>query len=286
MTRDLAPRRFRLLATLASLGLVAALIVSPAPVAAADSMTNPQAELAMVAALNANRTAMGLVPLRIDERLMSIARARSADMVAKNYFDHKQPDGRYVFDILTAKAITWFGAGEIIAQNSDPTLQASIDHADDQWMHSPSHKAIIVSTSMNYVGVGLAVRPSGVKVWTAVTIKGPDRTGATAVAAKPTVTAGTTARTKRITVSWSGADVPLQVLTSGFHAFKVERRTDGGAWTTVSASTTVKAMTLSLATSHTYEFRVTARDKAGNWGSPSIVVQALSGRTSGTWPRR
>ena len=52
---------------------------------------------------------------------MAIARARSADMVAKHYFSHTQPDGRNVFDILTAQHITWYGAGEIIAWNNYPT---------------------------------------------------------------------------------------------------------------------------------------------------------------------
>ena len=269
---------------MAVLGLLAAFIVGPAPVAATEEMSISQAEFAMVDALNADRTAAGLVPVQIDTRLMAIARARSADMVKYDYFGHTQRDGRNVFDILTAKGITWYNAGEIIAQNNYATLQQSVDGADYQWMHSSGHKAIVLSTSMNYVGVGLAIRPSGTKVWTAVYIKGPDRTGAKATAAKPTVTTGTTTRTKRVTVSWTGADVKLQVLTSGLYSFKVERRVDGGAWTTVYSSTTAKSMTLSLATNHTYEFRVTARDKAGNWGSPSIVTQFLSRST--IWVRR
>ena len=65
-------------------------------------MTISQAEQAMVDALNADRTAAGLVPVQVDSRLMSIARARSVDMATKHYFSHTQPDGRNVFDILTA----------------------------------------------------------------------------------------------------------------------------------------------------------------------------------------
>ena len=57
----------------------------------------------MVDLLNADRTAAGLVPVRVDARLMAIARARSVDMATKHYFSHTQPDGRNVFDILTAK---------------------------------------------------------------------------------------------------------------------------------------------------------------------------------------
>jgi chitodextrinase len=39
-------------------------------------------------------------------------------------------------------------------------------------------------------------------------------------------------------------------------------------------------MTLTLATNHTYEFRVAARDNAGNWGAWSTVKTTL-GRSVG-----
>jgi chitodextrinase len=35
--------------------------------------------------------------------------------------------------------------------------------------------------------------------------------------------------------------------------------------------TTRTSMTLDLAANHTYEFRVAARDKAGNWGAWSLA---------------
>jgi uncharacterized protein YkwD len=264
-TRSLGHGR---LATLAALALLtAAALCAPASVAAVDSASLSAAETKMVDLLNADRTAVGLVPVRVDSRLMAIARARSNDMVARNYFDHTQPDGRNVFNILTAQGIAWYTAGEIIAYNGY-ALDVTADGANYQWMHSAGHKAIIVSTSMNYVGVGLAVDDTtGKKVWTAVYIKGPDRTGAKADVAAPTVTGGTSFLTRRIVVSWSGADVPLQVLTSGFHSFQVQRRTDAGAWTTIWVSPTVRSMSLNLPTGHTYEFRIAARDNAGNWGA-------------------
>ncbi len=83
MVFHIAPRRFRL-APLLSLALLAAVVAAPAPTAADDTMTVSAAESAMVAALNADRTSRGLVPVRVDARLMAIARARSTDMVANN----------------------------------------------------------------------------------------------------------------------------------------------------------------------------------------------------------
>ena len=256
--------------------LVGAFLVPATASAATDPWTVSQAEQQMVKLLNADRTSAGLVPVQVDSRLMAIARARSTDMATKHYFSHTQPDGRNVFDILTAQKITWYGAGEIIAWNNYPTLDLSTSNANSQWMNSPGHKAIILSTTLNYVGVGLAVdAASGKKYWTGVFIKGPDRTGATSTTKAPTVTAGTTTTTKRVTVGWTGADVKLQVLTSGFNYWQVQRRTDGGAWTTVWTSTTQASMTLELAGGHTYQFRTAARDKAGNWGAWSTVSTTL-----------
>src|SRR4051794_37324816 len=207
---------------LAGVALVAALttaIVAPgqvaATVAAPDAATISAAETAMVAALNADRQAAGLVAVRTDPRLMAIARARSVGMVAQGYFSHTQPDGRNVFDILTSQKIAWYNAGEIIAWNNYP-MDATTSAANRQWMESPGHHAIIVSSDLNYVGVGLGFDPAtGKKFWTAVFIKGPDRTGAKASVAAPAISAGPTAATRLVKVAWSGADVRLQVLTAG-----------------------------------------------------------------------
>jgi uncharacterized protein YkwD len=264
------------LAPLLSLTLLAAVLASPAPIAAADTMTVSAAESAMLAALNADRTAVGLVPVRADARLMAIARARSADMVANHYFSHLQLDGRSVFDIINANGIKWFGAGEIIAMNQSPTLDASAARANVQWLNSPGHYAIVISASYNYVGVGLAVdAATGSKFWTAVYLRGPDRTGARAKARTPSISAGSTSSRRRVRVTWSGADVRLQVLTSGLHSYRVQRRRDAGSWVTVRSSTTRTSLTFDLARHHTYRFRIRARDNAGNWGAWSTARAVL-----------
>jgi uncharacterized protein YkwD len=265
-------RRRSHLAPLLSLALLAAVLVAPAPAAADDTMAVSAAEAAMVAALNADRTERGLVPVRVDARLMAIARARSVDMVVNHYFDHVQPDGRTVFDILSASGITWFGAGEIIAKNNYPTLDTSLQRANLDWLNSPGHYEIIVSTSYNYVGVGVAVDPgTGEKYWTADYLKGPDRTGAQARVRTPTISAGSTSSRRKVHLSWSGADVQLQVLTSGLFTYRVQRKTDSGGWVTVRSSTSRTSLALDLPRHHTYQFRIRARDRAGNWGTWSSV---------------
>src|SRR3954454_22803757 len=94
----LQPRR---LSALALVVVAAFAVAAPGQVAATatapDVATITAAESAMVRALNPDRAAAGFVAVRVDARLMSIARARSTDMVAKSYFSHTQPDGRNVF---------------------------------------------------------------------------------------------------------------------------------------------------------------------------------------------
>jgi uncharacterized protein YkwD len=274
----------RRLATIAFAAILGAAIAAPVGATATttsttttvDDATLTAAESAMVTALNADRAAHGLIAVRVDPRLMAIARARSDDMVAHDYFSHVQPDGRNVFDILTADHITWYNAGEIIAWNNYP-MENTVDAANRQWLGSPGHYAIIVGSDYNYIGVGLAVDPStGIKKWTAVYMKGPDRTAAKATVYKPKVGSGATATTRSAKLSWSGYDPRLQVLTSGLRSYAIQFRTDGGVWRTSLSSTTLRAKSFNLSVGHRYEFRISARDRAGNQGAWVVEVIDLT----------
>ena len=276
ITRAPGLRRLTSLTIAAVLGLAvlapAAGATTAAPVSAAAITA---AEQAMVVALNADRAALGLVPVQVDARLMAIARARSVDMATKGYFSHTQPDGRNVFNILTAQAVSWYNAGEIIAVNNYP-MDSTASVANRQWMNSPGHKAIIISKDLNYVGVGLALDPAtGKKLWTAVYIKGPDRTGARASVTGAALRTGPTAGSRYAKLTWSGYDPKLQVLTAGLAGFTVQRRVDGGAWTTAVTSTTSTYTTFQVRIGHLTEFRVAARDKKGNQGVWSTRVVDL-----------
>ena len=260
----------RRLASVLLAAIAVAAIVVPAAVTASspvDDATLSSLESAMVSALNQDRTDRGLVPVRVDSRLMAIARARSDDMVAKDYFSHTQPDGRNVFDILTAQHITWYTAGEIIAWNNYP-LDSTVSAANRQWMGSPGHYAIITSTNYNYVGVGVAIDPdTGKKVWTAVYLKGPDRTAAKASAYTPSLGSWTSPSTRTAKIAWTGYDPRLQVLTAGLRSFTVQVRTDGATWRTVYSSTTLRSWSFRAWKGHYYEVRISARDRAGNRGA-------------------
>ena len=77
------------------------------------------------------------------------------------------------------------------------------------------------------------------------------------------------------TVGWFGGDVLLASLTAGLRDFTVQRRVDGGTWSTVWSATTSTSRAVTLARGHLYEYRARARDRAGNYGlwSPPVGIR-------------
>ena len=213
-----------------SIGLAASFCRPPCPLGAASIQTSPaSAESPRTSPRStANRTAVGLVPLRTGLapacRLPAPGRRHGREETLRAT---TQPDGRDVFDILTANGITWFGAGEIIAQNTTPTLQASTTaRTTSGWTRIGTrrhHRLDRLQLCRRRPG---GSPDGGQALWTACSSRA--RIGRAQRPALGTSQTVQRSRTKRVTVSWSGADVPLQVLTSGFRYFKVERRTDGG----------------------------------------------------------
>ena len=220
--------------------------------------------------INRKRAAAGLAPLRRDSRLGDIAGERSAYMASSGVFSHTHRGGISVFDIIEARDIEWYGAGEIIAWNNASDLDYSVAFAVKGWMDSPGHKAIIMSRDYNYVAFGLALAADGKRYWTGVFLKGPDRTAAWA---RITSTAESVvdADTMRVVVRWEGGDRRLQVLTSGLRLYETQRRAAGGSWQSL-GTTTLTYASRWWTRGVDGEFRVRARDKAGNWGAWQTVT--------------
>jgi uncharacterized protein YkwD len=267
------PRR-RLFALLPVVALTLVLAPTPAAVAPARAVTGittvAQAEARLVVEIDQERVKAGLVPLQVDRTLMAIARGRSRDMVARGYFGHVDPDGRTYADRLAASGLVSYRSGETIARDHYPTLLYSVAITRYQWMHSAPHRAILLSSAFNYVGVGLAVASDGRHVWTAVFSRSPDHTGARATGG--TARLGTVVSGRRmVTIPIRAADVRLQALTAGLRDVQVQRRVDGGRWVSL-GWTTATSLRKSLTVRHRYDFRFRARDRAGNIGAWSRVV--------------
>jgi uncharacterized protein YkwD len=272
------PQRLRRLAPLAlaaSLAFSTAAAGAPVPVAA--GLTVAAAEQQMVGLLNGDRQKGGLIAVRVDSRLMAIARARATDMATRHYFAHHDPDGRNVFDMLNERGITWYGAGEIISWDTYP-LAESAGVANQGWLDSAGHRDILMSTDYNYVGVGLATDTSnGRNLWVAVFMKGPDRTGGWVSlnsVQTPALASVAGARYRTVSVTWRGGDIQLVVLTAGLRNYQVQVRTDGGAWRWFTTSTTSTSQPIRLWRGHSYDLRVRACDRRGNcgsWGATHLV---------------
>ena len=150
-------------------------------------------------------------------------------MARTGQFSHTQSGGTDVFDMIAGAGIKWYGAGEIIAWNTAAALDYSAAFAVKGWMGSPSHKAIVMSKGYNYVGFGLAISDTGKRYWAGVYLKGPDRTGAWSRIVG-TAKRNLNSTDVRVWVKWSGGDIRLQVLTSGFRYYQVQRSINGSAW--------------------------------------------------------
>ncbi len=264
----------RVVVGLVVLSLLVVLLASATPTRAATITTIDGAESALVKALNAERAKAGLVALRVDSRLQVIAGQRSADMATNHYFSHTEPDGDTWVDALAAAGVRWYSTGEAIAWDSYQSLDDTVHITDAGWMGSPPHRALVLSTSFNYIGVGLAIDTKGIHDWTAVFIDGPDLSDPVVTPAAPIL--GPQIGTSRSwSLLWTAADVLLQSRTSGLRDVEIQRRVDGGPWASFGWWATVLSSIRTGTVGHRYEYRWRARDKAGNVSDWSITLTVL-----------
>ena len=142
-------------------GILAA-AVALVPATAAPSSRTPVAQQATLGALesgvlqelNSIRVRHGLAPLKVNARLNAAAVQHSRDMVARGYFKHESADGSSFWK----RVQRYYGPGEYaywsVGENllwSSPNVDAK--HALDLWMHSPEHRANILTAKWREIGV-------------------------------------------------------------------------------------------------------------------------------------
>lgn len=101
---------------------------------------------------NLHRVRSGVAALNVDTRLATAARAHSADMSARGFFDHTTPEGADP----SARAAAFgypFGAGENIATNTEGTALKLFQ----QWRDSPGHNQNMLG--VNYPAAGMGASP-------------------------------------------------------------------------------------------------------------------------------
>jgi len=119
-------------------------------------------EQQMVGLINQARANAGLPPLQVSSQLTNAARAKSRDMIEKNYFSHTSPTYGSFTDLLNHFGISYRSAAENLAMNSN----GSVTGAHDLLMASPGHRTNILGGSYSLVGVGIQVRSDGSHFYT------------------------------------------------------------------------------------------------------------------------
>jgi uncharacterized protein YkwD len=263
-----APRRsHRALASILALLLALGAAATGPAQATASSVTAESAEALLLAWANRDRAAIGLRPLRADPALLAIAATRAANLAASPTFSHEAAGGDLA-PAITGTGVQWYALGENIAQWPGALSRATVAAIYQAWRGSASHWAQLMSSTMNYVGFGVAVRASGVQALaSAVFTEFRDHTapGARIV--------GATRSGTSITFSWRGYDPLLQTHWAGVRDFDAWYRVDGGSWRLIRNDTTATSLILgSRASGHRYWLMVRARDRAGNVGRASAPV--------------
>ena len=102
----------------------------------------------IVALHNQSRREAGLPPLGVDDQLTAAARAKLFDMLKRDYFAHRSPDGRQPWTFIKAAGYRFRAAAENLAKGYDSETELQRD-----WMRSKGHRANILNPRFTEVGV-------------------------------------------------------------------------------------------------------------------------------------
>jgi uncharacterized protein YkwD len=108
---------------------------------------------AILTAINASRAQERLAPLVVDARLSAAAQEKLDDMLKRRYFDHKNPEGKYVWDTLMSRC-----AFRMTAENLARGI-ADAGAMERSWMDSPAHRENILNPQYRLTGIAVAQNP-------------------------------------------------------------------------------------------------------------------------------
>ena len=127
---------------------------------------------ALFNAINNERTQQGMSALAVHGCVVYVAKIRSDDMAARNYFSHTSPEGETAFTLMDKYGVPYGWAGENLARNNYPNDQ-TVAIAIRDLMASPGHRANILSPNYTHLGVGFAQDGAGMKYYTMIFIGPP-----------------------------------------------------------------------------------------------------------------
>ena len=115
-----------------------------APAAQAGSPRLDRGERSVIRAINRARASHGLRRLLTGRRLARAADAHSRNMLRANVFSHG------AFSQRVRRYVRYRNIGETIAMTSRCSARAVVR----MWLHSPGHRAVLLSSRFRRVGVG------------------------------------------------------------------------------------------------------------------------------------
>lgn len=105
-------------------------------------------ETSIIDLVNASRKEAGLSPLSENAKLQAAAEAKADDMFKHDYFSHTSPSGKTPWTWVKESGYTYKAAGENLAIN-----YTDAEEQHRAWMKSPTHKANILNTRYQEIGV-------------------------------------------------------------------------------------------------------------------------------------
>jgi uncharacterized protein YkwD len=108
---------------------------------------------------NLVRVKNGLLPLEWDAQLCRLARAHSADMAKRVFFNHVTPEGLRLRDRARLAGVHFRVIAENIAYNQG--YQSPGAFAVERWMISPGHRENILESMFQASAIGVFVTADG-----------------------------------------------------------------------------------------------------------------------------
>lgn len=105
----------------------------------------------LLEATNQQRSDNRIGELGLSNQLSQAAQAKAQDMVDRDYWSHKTPDGKEPWAFIDETGYKYIQAGENLAygfKNSEATIQG--------WMNSPSHRENVLNSNFVEAGFGYA----------------------------------------------------------------------------------------------------------------------------------
>ncbi|NLT94162.1 MAG: hypothetical protein GXW85_01280 [Clostridia bacterium] len=134
---------------LAALFLTLVVLIGWSGISYAEVAGEAELEQKMLEMINEERSEVGLAPLKMDNKLVQLARLKSQDMIEKNYFSHTSPTYGDPFQMMKDFGVEYWMAGENLAGNP------SLTGAHESLMNSPGHRANILKPEFTHVGIGI-----------------------------------------------------------------------------------------------------------------------------------